>query len=121
MDNANIHVKLVEFTDDANARSGTKHAKPMDDAKYRAQAVETNYGKGGFHPIHLEDTFKHDRYKVIHKLGHGGFATAWLARDTKRERYVALKVLAARLSSTSKEVDMLRRMKSRRVKSSCIQ
>ncbi|THV48901.1 hypothetical protein BGAL_0222g00210 [Botrytis galanthina] len=115
MDNANIHVKLVEHTDDANARSGTKHDKPMDDAKYRAQPVETNYGKGGFHPIHLKDTFKHDRYKVIHKLGHGGFATAWLARDTKRERYVALKVLAARLSSTSKEVDMLRRMKSRRV------
>ncbi|KAF7945161.1 hypothetical protein EAE96_009940 [Botrytis aclada] len=112
MDNANIHVKHVESTDDANARSNPKHAKPMDDAKFRAQPVETNYGTGGFHPIHLEDTFKHDRYKVIHKLGHGGFATAWLARDTKRERYVALKVLAARLSSTSKEVDMLRRMKS---------
>ncbi|KAF7914558.1 uncharacterized protein EAF01_000964 [Botrytis porri] len=111
MDDANIHVKHVESTDDANARSIPKHAKPMDDAKLRVLPVETNYGKGGFHPIHLEDTFKHDRYKVIHKLGHGGFATAWLARDTKRERYVALKVLAARLSSTSKEVDMLRRMK----------
>ncbi|KAM0139787.1 hypothetical protein ACHAP3_002846 [Botrytis cinerea] len=111
MDNANIHVEHIESLDDVNAHSNPKHAKPMDDAKYRAQRVETNYGEGGFHPIHLEDTFKHDRYKVIHKLGHGGFATAWLARDTKRERYVALKVLAARLSSTSKEVDMLRRMK----------
>ncbi|TGO17518.1 hypothetical protein BTUL_0017g00990 [Botrytis tulipae] len=115
MDNANIQVKHVESTDDANDHSKPKHAKPVDDIKLRVQLVETNYGKGGFHPIHLEDTFKHDRYKVIHKLGHGGFATAWLARDTKRERYVALKVLAARLSSTSKEVDMLRRMKSRRV------
>ncbi|KAF7867473.1 uncharacterized protein EAF02_009664 [Botrytis sinoallii] len=112
MNNANIQVKHVESTDDANAHSNPKHAKPMDDVKFRVQSAETNYGKGGFHPIHLEDTFKHDRYKVIHKLGHGGFATAWLARDTKRERYVALKVLAARLSSTSKEVDMLRRMKS---------
>ncbi|TGO36490.1 hypothetical protein BHYA_0123g00180 [Botrytis hyacinthi] len=115
MDNADIHVKHVESTDDANAHSNPKHAKPMNDVKFRVQPVETNYGKGGFHPIHLEDTFKHDRYKVIHKLGHGGFATAWLARDTKRERYVALKVLAARLSGASKEVDMLRRMKSRRV------
>ncbi|KAF7922859.1 uncharacterized protein EAE97_011023 [Botrytis byssoidea] len=112
MDNANIQVKHAESTDDANDHSKPKHAKPMDDVKLRVQPIETNYGKGGFHPIHLEDTFKHDRYKVIHKLGHGGFATAWLARDTKRERYVALKVLAARLSSTSKEVDMLRRMKS---------
>ncbi|KAF7923038.1 uncharacterized protein EAE98_007743 [Botrytis deweyae] len=112
MNNANIQVKHVESTDDANAHSNPKHPKPMDDVKFRVQPVETNYGKGGFHPIHLEDTFKHDRYKVIHKLGHGGFATVWLARDTKRERYVALKVLAARLSSTSKEVDMLRQMKS---------
>lgn len=113
MDNANIHVEHIESLDDVSAHSNPKHAKPMDDAKYRAHRVETNYGEGGFHPIHLEDTFKHDRYKVIHKLGHGGFATAWLARDSKRERYVALKVLAARLSGTSKEVDMLRRMKLR--------
>ncbi|TEY63224.1 hypothetical protein BOTCAL_0157g00070 [Botryotinia calthae] len=111
MDSANIHVEHIASMDDVDAPSNPKHAKPMDDAELRARRVETNYGKGGFHPIHLEDTFKHGRYKVIHKLGHGGFATAWLARDSKRERYVALKVLAARLSSSSREVDMLRRMK----------
>ncbi|EGE05967.1 CMGC/SRPK protein kinase [Trichophyton equinum CBS 127.97] len=34
----------------------------------------------------------HDRYKVVDKLGFGGYATIWLARDSLLERYVALKV-----------------------------
>lgn len=39
------------------------------------------YRPGGFHPVHLGDTFKEGRYRVIHKLGYGGFSTIWLARD----------------------------------------
>jgi serine/threonine-protein kinase SRPK3 len=78
----------------------------------RPPSVETlNYRKGGFHPVHLDDTFKSDRYRVIHKLGHGGFATVWLARDGHRERYVALKILAARLSHDCPEVEILRRLR----------
>lgn len=74
--------------------------------------VETlNYRLGGFHPVHLRDQFKKDRYRVIHKLGHGGFATVWLARDAVRNRYVALKILAARVSRDCPEVDILRRLK----------
>lgn len=61
--------------------------------------------------MHLDDVFKKGRYIVIHKLGHGGFATVWLARDTIRERYVALKILAARLSRDCPEVEILRRLK----------
>jgi serine/threonine-protein kinase SRPK3 len=74
--------------------------------------VETlNYRPGGFHPVHLGDKFKKDRYYVIHKLGHGGFATVWLARDSTRNRYVALKILAARLSRDCPEVEILRLIK----------
>ena len=61
--------------------------------------------------MHLDDTFKKDRYTVIHKLGHGGFATVWLARDAHRLRYVALKILAARLSRDCPEVEILRRLR----------
>lgn len=39
------------------------------------------YRKGGYHPIHLGDTLKDGRYKILHKLGWGGYATVWLARD----------------------------------------
>lgn len=53
------------------------------------------YQKGGYHPVHLGDTLgESDRYRVIHKLGHGGFGTVWLCRDTQESRYVAAKVMA---------------------------
>ncbi|KAM5381850.1 hypothetical protein ACJZ2D_002840 [Fusarium nematophilum] len=56
-----------------------------------------DYELGYLHPIHLHDTLN-GRYRVIHKLGHGGSATIWLCRDTKADlstRYVAVKVLMA--------------------------
>jgi len=31
------------------------------------------YERGGFHPVHLGDRYDDGRYKVIHKLGAGGF------------------------------------------------
>lgn len=79
----------------------------------RTRRVETlNYLPGGFHPVHLGDSFKEERYKVIHKLGHGGFATVWLAHDLVRKRYVAMKILAARLSRDCPEVETLRRLRT---------
>lgn len=54
------------------------------------------YQEGGFHPIHLGDVLgPDDRYRVIHKLGYGGFGTVWLCRDTKNSTYVAVKVMIA--------------------------
>lgn len=54
------------------------------------------YQTGGLHPVHLGDRLdKGERYKVLHKLGHGRFSTVWLARDTHLGQYVALKILSA--------------------------
>ena len=52
------------------------------------------YRLGGYHPVKLGDCFSTfpakstnqscttlPRYRVLHKLGHGSFATVWLARD----------------------------------------
>ena len=51
---------------------------------------------GGHHPVHLCDLI-HQRYKVLHKLGSGGYANVWLCRDTSESdfRYVALKIIMA--------------------------
>lgn len=40
-----------------------------------------DYHRGRYFPVKLGDTFKSGRYRVMHKLGWGGFATVWLARD----------------------------------------
>lgn len=59
-------------------------------------AEEPDYYKtGGFHPISLGDTFGPDQYTILRKLGYGQYSTVWLARDSKYQRYVALKMLRA--------------------------
>ncbi|KAL7202125.1 hypothetical protein ACSBR1_033742 [Camellia fascicularis] len=51
-----------------------------------------DYRRGGYHAVRIGDTFKHGRYVVQSKLGWGHFSTVWLAWDTHKSRYVALKV-----------------------------
>ncbi|KAM3417431.1 hypothetical protein BST61_g5677 [Cercospora zeina] len=57
-----------------------------------------DYQMGGHHPVHLGDVLGPEgRYRVINKLGKGGFANVWLCVDTDDgpSRYVALKILMA--------------------------
>ena len=58
------------------------------------------YRSGGYHPVRLGDAFKQGRYKVLHKLGHGGFSTVWIARDQSLHRNVALKIVTSENSSS---------------------
>lgn len=39
------------------------------------------YRRGGYHPIHLGTYLQDGRYKILHKLGFGGWSTVWAARD----------------------------------------
>jgi serine/threonine-protein kinase SRPK3 len=41
------------------------------------------YRIGGYHPIALRDLLKDGRYKILHKLGWGGYSTVWAAKDIK--------------------------------------
>ena len=68
------------------------------------------YEKGGYHPVSLGDTFDKERYRVVHKLGHGGSSTVWLARDNARQRYVSLKILCADEPNITK-IEMLEYLK----------
>lgn len=42
-----------------------------------------DYVKGGYHPVHIGDSFSDGRYVVVRKLGWGHFSTVWLAKDNK--------------------------------------
>ncbi|GAB7342295.1 hypothetical protein MBLNU457_g0528t1 [Dothideomycetes sp. NU457] len=72
-----------------------------------------DYVPGGFCPVHLGDTFAHRRYRVIHKLGVGGFSTVWLARDDVGQRYVSLKILRAEDSEDCNELQIQEHLRSR--------
>ncbi|KAI5867704.1 kinase-like domain-containing protein [Durotheca rogersii] len=56
-----------------------------------------DYELGGHHPVHLGDML-HQRYRVVHKLGSGGYAIVWLCRDMSSApgySYVAAKIISA--------------------------
>lgn len=65
------------------------------------------YRAGGYHSVTIGDSF-HDRYRVVHKLGHGTYSTIWLARDERSNIYVAVKVCMA--DSNSLEIDVLSKL-----------
>ncbi|KAM0237922.1 hypothetical protein ACHAP5_008821 [Fusarium lateritium] len=67
-----------------------------------------DYRPGGYHPIQINDSLHDDRYRIVHKLGHGSFSTAWLALDQKALAYVAVKVGTA--DADKHEADVLCRL-----------
>jgi serine/threonine-protein kinase len=46
-----------------------------------------------------------DRYEILSKIGSGGFATVYRARDTRTQREVALKVIEGRHAQEKEFVD----------------
>lgn len=64
----------------------------------------SDYRPGGYHPTHIGNRL-HKRYQIVHKLGHGTFSTAWLAKDEKSPKYVAIKIGTADVDRT--EFDIL--------------
>ncbi|KAL3437126.1 kinase-like domain-containing protein [Aspergillus tetrazonus] len=65
------------------------------------------YRIDGLHPLVIGDTLKNQRYKIVHKLGSGSFATVWLARDTLENKYVSIKILSADTPLDCKELRIL--------------
>jgi hypothetical protein len=52
------------------------------------------YTLGFDYPICIGDVLEHT-YRIEHKLGHDDFSTVWLARDIKKKRDVALKIMVS--------------------------
>jgi serine/threonine-protein kinase SRPK3 len=55
------------------------------------------YRQGGYHPVVLGEHLKAGRYKVLHKLGWGGYSTVWAARDQRLYKIMRLMVILANI------------------------
>ncbi|CCE27258.1 related to dis1-suppressing protein kinase dsk1 [Claviceps purpurea 20.1] len=95
-------LRRLNSTHDPPSEIKFQDYKPTIDAEplYR-------YRPGGYHPIALGDVLKDGRYKILHKLGWGGFATTWAAKDRKDDCYVAIKIATSELQH-SRELKVLR-------------
>lgn len=83
----------MRFPQVVGIQLSTSRCKLSKELRYRVSHLDNaedaeKYRKGGFHPIHLGDALHGGRYCVLHKLGHGGFSTVWLARDRIQDRLV---------------------------------
>ncbi|XP_044723940.1 uncharacterized protein HRG_01836 [Hirsutella rhossiliensis] len=64
------------------------------------------YEPGGFHPVMINDVL-HNRYRVVAKLGYGGYSTI---HDRRLNRYVAIKIGVSSLLCSPREPDILCRL-----------
>ncbi|KAL5580188.1 hypothetical protein UlMin_012630 [Ulmus minor] len=70
-----------------------------------------DYRQGGYHAVRSGDTFKNGCYVAQSKLGWGHFSTVWLAWDTQRSRYVALKIQKSARHYTEAAMDEIKILK----------
>lgn len=77
------------------------------------------YDPGGYHPVMINDLL-HDRYRIVDKLGFGGYSTIWLAQDDRLKLYVAVKVNVSRPLLSRREPIILRALSSSRSTSQAV-
>ncbi|DAA74230.1 TPA_exp: Uncharacterized protein A8136_3728 [Trichophyton benhamiae CBS 112371] len=96
----------LQFSTLPKLATSTPREAPGSQYEYIDDSVELleRYLPGGYHPISIGDLLN-NRYRVVHKLGHGTFSTIWLAHDKQKAAYVAVKVSTA--DSTPREADVL--------------
>lgn len=71
------------------------------------------YKPGGYHPVMIDDLLDHGRYRIVDKLGFGGYSTIWLARDEQLNRYVAVKINISGHPRSRSECHVLRKLASK--------
>lgn len=85
-----------------SSSSGEEHETTADEED------SEDYCKGGYHPVHVGETYNNGRYVVVRKLGWGHFSTVWLSRDTTTGKHVALKVVRSAAHYTETAIDEIK-------------
>lgn len=105
------HRNLIRLRGNLSANRTMSNAGPAYYCEIESESLE-RYRPGGYHPINIDDTFRSGRYRVIQKLGWGGYSTVWLVYNSMLSRLAALKVVVSEISETSNEVRILQRLAS---------
>ncbi|AGP35217.1 SUMF1/EgtB/PvdO family nonheme iron enzyme [Sorangium cellulosum] len=93
--------RLAEELERARARQKALRDAGMDDAEAREEvlALRRRMREGG--QLRAGDRLGQGRYLLLERVGRGGFANVWRARDDERGESVAIKVLHASLAEDS--------------------
>ena len=90
-------------------RSPSSSTSEDDPAETTADEEDSeDYCKGGYHPVHVGETYNNGKYVVVRKLGWGHFSTVWLSRDTSSGKHVALKVVRSAAHYTETAIDEIK-------------
>ncbi|KAJ7165871.1 kinase-like domain-containing protein [Mycena filopes] len=67
------------------------------------------YCPGGLHPVHLDERYR-SQYRILHKVGYGGYSHVWFAQNTASTNPssggVVLKFAASRCTGKTNEVEI---------------
>ncbi|KAK5231247.1 serine/threonine protein kinase, CMGC [Exophiala xenobiotica] len=102
---SNLHDSPTQL----EAESPLSSTSEEDPAEATADEEDSeDYCKGGYHPVHVGETYNNGRYVVVRKLGWGHFSTVWLSRDTTTGKHVALKVVRSAAHYTETAIDEIK-------------
>ncbi|KAH9821387.1 kinase-like protein [Teratosphaeria destructans] len=62
------------------------------------------YRTGGYHPVQIGDLMHNGRYRILHKLGWGGYSTVWAARDQRSNENFAIRIAVAEQQKPVREL-----------------
>ncbi|KAJ5223964.1 hypothetical protein N7468_008506 [Penicillium chermesinum] len=101
--------KMSRDTDASNDSRTSTMIRPGKPQYRLVEDVEDlhRYCPGGYHPLEIGDDLDEGRYRLVDKLGYGGYSTIWLARDLRTARYVAVKAITGDASTYTPEASLL--------------
>ncbi|KEF59687.1 CMGC/SRPK protein kinase [Exophiala aquamarina CBS 119918] len=105
----NASSSLHDSPTQADPESPSSSTSDEDPAETTADEEDSeDYCKGGYHPVHVGETYNNGKYIVVRKLGWGHFSTVWLSRDTSTGKHVALKVVRSAAHYTETAIDEIK-------------
>lgn len=93
-------LQIIRSSTDSNEEDPAEATADEEDSE--------DYCKGGYHPVHVGETYNNGKYVVVRKLGWGHFSTVWLSRDTTTGKHVALKVVRSAAHYTETAIDEIK-------------